>query len=58
MRTRLPALLLALFALAACGKYGPPVRSAPSAAAPAAEAEVAPDQLEPAEPDEGEEAPR
>jgi predicted small lipoprotein YifL len=58
MRTRLPALLLALLALAACGKYGPPVRNAPSAAAPAAQAEVAPDEPDPAERDEGEEAPR
>jgi len=56
MRTRLPALLLAALALAACGKYGPPVRSAP--AAPVAETEVAPDEPESVEREEGEEAPR
>jgi predicted small lipoprotein YifL len=56
MRARLPALLLAALVLAACGKYGPPVRSAPSAAAAAAE--VAPDEPDPDERDEAEEAPR
>jgi hypothetical protein len=58
MRSRLPALLLAALALTACGKYGPPVRSAPSAAAPAAQTDVAPDQPDPGERDEGEEGPR
>ena len=58
MRARLPARLLAALLLAACGKYGPPVRSAPSAAAPAAEATVAPDEPDSAERDEEEEAPR
>jgi predicted small lipoprotein YifL len=53
MRPRLPALLLAALALTACGKYGPPVRSAP-----VAEAEVAPDEPEAAERDEDQEAPR
>ena len=57
MRTRLLALLLAALALAACGKYGPPVRSVPGAGTVAEEA-AAPEEPDPDERDAGEEAPR
>ena len=60
MHTRLPALLLILLALTACGKYGPPVRRAQHTAA-AAQAVTAPDAAIPEpgeERDEAEEAPR
>ena len=57
MRTRLLALLLAALALAACGKYGPPVRSAPDAAGAAEEA-AAPEEPDPDERDAGGEPPR
>jgi predicted small lipoprotein YifL len=58
MRTRLPALLLAALTLAGCGKYGPPVRSAPADTGAVAEAEAAPQEADPDERDAGEEAPR
>jgi predicted small lipoprotein YifL len=57
MRSRLLALLLVALALAACGKYGPPVRSATGAASAAEEAAV-PEEPDPEERDAGEDAPR
>ena len=44
MTRRLAPLLLAALLAAACGKYGPPVRSQPAPAAPPAGAEPADDE--------------
>jgi predicted small lipoprotein YifL len=57
MCSRLLALLLAALALAACGKYGPPVRSAPGAASVAEDA-AAKEEPDPEERGADEEAPR
>ncbi|HEY5658148.1 MAG TPA: hypothetical protein VIY27_10205 [Myxococcota bacterium] len=57
MHNRLPALLLTLLALVSCGRYGPPVRTAPDAAPAAASAEAA-EVPTPDDADAEEDAPR